>query len=170
MTEVRRVAWPDYEAPEWSDPQQFQQGIAGSLELFFWLSHHSRSSSAKLQDTLSCVSAHRSGWIQASDRPGVYLRTQIPCSFWVGHHGDGPECRVGRDRSAEELSKTRRDLSDSWPHHEVAFQMIQTCATWSTPPRRCVGPSSATLWQVYAFCDERTRNPGRESVRSASGA
>src|SRR5215470_224301 len=36
MTEVRRVAWPNYEAPEWSDPNQFQQGIAGSLELFFW--------------------------------------------------------------------------------------------------------------------------------------
>lgn len=36
MTEVRRVTWPDYEAPEWSDPLQFQQGIAGSLELFFW--------------------------------------------------------------------------------------------------------------------------------------
>jgi hypothetical protein len=36
MTEVRRVAWPNYEAPEWSDPFQFQQGIAGSLELFFW--------------------------------------------------------------------------------------------------------------------------------------
>jgi hypothetical protein len=36
MTEVRRVLWPDYEDPEWSDPMQFQQGIAGSLELFFW--------------------------------------------------------------------------------------------------------------------------------------
>jgi hypothetical protein len=36
MTEVRRVAWPAYEAPEWSDPLQFQQGIAGALELFFW--------------------------------------------------------------------------------------------------------------------------------------
>jgi hypothetical protein len=36
MTEVRRVAWPAYEAPQWSDPMQFQQGIAGSLELFFW--------------------------------------------------------------------------------------------------------------------------------------
>ncbi|WP_261564503.1 hypothetical protein [Frankia gtarii] len=39
MTEVRRVAWPAYEEPRWSDPGQFQQGIAGSLELFFlnWL-------------------------------------------------------------------------------------------------------------------------------------
>jgi hypothetical protein len=36
MTEVRRVAWPAYEAPEWADPLRFQQGIAGSLELFFW--------------------------------------------------------------------------------------------------------------------------------------
>ena len=36
MTEVRRVAWPAYEEPRWSDPLQFQQGIAGSLELFFW--------------------------------------------------------------------------------------------------------------------------------------
>lgn len=36
MTEVRRVAWPAYEAPRWSDPFQFQQGIAGALELFFW--------------------------------------------------------------------------------------------------------------------------------------
>ncbi|MFI9601457.1 hypothetical protein ACIHCX_16560 [Streptomyces sp. NPDC052043] len=35
MTEVRRVAWPAYEDPKWSDLHQFQQGIAGSLELFF---------------------------------------------------------------------------------------------------------------------------------------
>ncbi|GAA3017662.1 hypothetical protein [Streptosporangium longisporum] len=39
MTEVRRVTWPAYEDPEWSDPMRFQQGIAGGLELFFrgWL-------------------------------------------------------------------------------------------------------------------------------------
>ncbi|MBO1414553.1 hypothetical protein [Streptomyces sp. FH025] len=36
MTEVRRVAWPAYEDPQWSDPYRFQQGIAGALELFFW--------------------------------------------------------------------------------------------------------------------------------------
>jgi hypothetical protein len=36
MTEVRRVLWPAYEAPQWADPSRFQQGIAGSLELFFW--------------------------------------------------------------------------------------------------------------------------------------
>ncbi|MER7205933.1 hypothetical protein ABZ470_06830 [Streptosporangium sp. NPDC020072] len=36
MTEVRRTAWPAYEDPKWSDPLRFQQGVAGSLELFFW--------------------------------------------------------------------------------------------------------------------------------------
>ena len=36
MTEVRRVTWPVYEAPRFADPLQFQQGIGGSLELFFW--------------------------------------------------------------------------------------------------------------------------------------
>jgi hypothetical protein len=36
MTEVRRVLWPAYEAPRFADPLQFQQGISGSLELFFW--------------------------------------------------------------------------------------------------------------------------------------
>src|SRR3954447_20797470 len=35
MTEVRRAEWPKWEPPEWSDPLQFQQGIAGGLELFF---------------------------------------------------------------------------------------------------------------------------------------
>src|SRR5947207_14863396 len=33
MTEVRRVAWPKYETPEWS-VAEFLQGIAGTLELF----------------------------------------------------------------------------------------------------------------------------------------
>jgi len=33
FTEVRRVAWPDYETCEW-DEQSFLQGIAGTLELF----------------------------------------------------------------------------------------------------------------------------------------
>jgi hypothetical protein len=33
MTEVRRVAWPEYETTEW-DTRNFLQGIAGTLELF----------------------------------------------------------------------------------------------------------------------------------------
>lgn len=35
MTEVRRAGWPNFESPQYADPLLFQQGIAGTLELFF---------------------------------------------------------------------------------------------------------------------------------------
>ena len=35
MAEVRRVGWPSFEEPQYADPLLFQQGIAGTLELFF---------------------------------------------------------------------------------------------------------------------------------------
>jgi hypothetical protein len=35
MTEVRRAGWPAFESSEYASPLRFQQGIAGSLELFF---------------------------------------------------------------------------------------------------------------------------------------
>jgi hypothetical protein len=35
MTEVRRVGWPNFESPDYASPLRFQQGITGSLELFF---------------------------------------------------------------------------------------------------------------------------------------
>lgn len=35
MAEVRRVGWPDFEDAQYADPTFFQQGIAGTLELFF---------------------------------------------------------------------------------------------------------------------------------------
>ena len=37
MNEVRRVGWPRYEKPEWSE-REFLQGIAGTLELFHLVS------------------------------------------------------------------------------------------------------------------------------------
>ena len=69
MTEVRRVEWPFWEGPEWSDPMMFQQGIAGALELFFraWMpfqqlvdrGHRTRRAG---------VPAGRSGRLPAADR------------------------------------------------------------------------------------------------------
>ena len=35
MNEVRRVGWPGFEGSQYADPNYFQQGIAGTLELFF---------------------------------------------------------------------------------------------------------------------------------------
>lgn len=66
MTEVRRVLWPAYEAPEWSDPFQFQQCIAGSLELFFW-------AWAPFQKYIGEVTGHAVPVFQRIDQAGFKL-------------------------------------------------------------------------------------------------
>jgi hypothetical protein len=66
MTEVRRVLWPTYEAPEWSDPLRFQQGIAGSLELFFW-------AWVRFQRVVSEATGHAVPVFQRVDQAGFRL-------------------------------------------------------------------------------------------------
>lgn len=66
MTEVRRVLWPSYEAPEWSDPLRFQQGIAGSLELFFW-------AWVRFQRVVTEVTGHVVPMFQRVDQAGFRL-------------------------------------------------------------------------------------------------
>ena len=61
MTEVRRVMWPDYEGPQWSDPL-LPAGIAGSLELFFW-------AWVPFQELVEDVTGHRRADVPAR-RPG----------------------------------------------------------------------------------------------------
>jgi hypothetical protein len=63
MTEVRRVLWPSYEAPQWSDPARFQQGIAGSLELFFW-------AWVRFQELVEEVTGHPVPMFQRVDQAG----------------------------------------------------------------------------------------------------
>src|SRR5215467_2289965 len=66
MTEVRRVDWPFWETPEWSDPMRFQQGIAGALELFFrgWM---------PFQDLVGEVTGHVVPVFQRVDQAGYRL-------------------------------------------------------------------------------------------------
>ena len=66
MTEVRRVLWPTYEAPQWADPLRFQQGIAGSLELFFW-------AWVKFQRVVEEVTGHVVPMFQRVDQAGFML-------------------------------------------------------------------------------------------------
>ena len=66
MTEVRRVFWPAYEEPQWSDPSRFQQGIAGSLELFFW-------AWVKFQRLVGEVTGHVVPMFQRVDQAGFAL-------------------------------------------------------------------------------------------------
>ncbi|RKH21895.1 hypothetical protein D7Y15_21220 [Corallococcus sp. AB030] len=66
MTEVRRVLWPNYESPQWADPRRFQQGIAGSLELFFW-------AWVKFQQVIEEVTGHKVPMFQRVDQAGFPL-------------------------------------------------------------------------------------------------
>jgi hypothetical protein len=66
MTEVRRVLWPDYESPQWADPLRFQQGIAGSLELFFW-------AWVKFQQVIEEVTGYGVPMFQRVDQAGFTL-------------------------------------------------------------------------------------------------
>ncbi len=62
MTEVRRVAWPAYEKPEYSE-RMFLQGIAGTLELF-------HLSTIRFQNIVGEVTGRRSSSINVSTRRG----------------------------------------------------------------------------------------------------
>ena len=62
MTEVRRVAWPQYETPEW-DAANFLQGIAGTLELF-------HRSTLSFQNIVGEVTGHPVAVFQRIDQAG----------------------------------------------------------------------------------------------------
>ena len=65
MTEVKRVAWPAYEGARWS-AGQFQQGISGALELFFW-------AWVKFQRFVGEVTSHNVPVFQRVDQAGFAL-------------------------------------------------------------------------------------------------
>jgi hypothetical protein len=64
MTEVRRVLWPSYESAQWS-PMMFQQGIAGTLELFF-------RSWVPFQRVVKDVTGYAVPMFQRVDQAGYY--------------------------------------------------------------------------------------------------
>jgi hypothetical protein len=66
MTEVRRTQWPAFEEPRFADPLQFQQGIAGSLELFFW-------AWTRFQDVAGEITGYRVPVFQRVDQAGYSL-------------------------------------------------------------------------------------------------
>jgi hypothetical protein len=65
MTEVRRVAWPAYETPEW-DERSFLQGISGTLELF-------HRSTLKFQELVGEVAGEPVAVFQRIDQAGYRL-------------------------------------------------------------------------------------------------
>ncbi|GAA4249519.1 hypothetical protein [Dactylosporangium darangshiense] len=120
MTEVRRVTWPAYEDPKFADPMRFQQGIAGSLELFFW-------AWAPFQAFAAETTGHPVAVYQRVDQAGfvtplderVLADTDTLFVFGLDHMVTGQEAtaeEVDAVRAWVDREGTRLVLG---PHHDV---------------------------------------------------
>jgi hypothetical protein len=121
MTEVRRVAWPAYEGPEWG-PANFLQGIAGTLELF-------HRSTLDFQRVAESTTGYPVAIYQRVDQAGfplpiderVLADTDTLMVFGLDHL---PANQVA---SAEEIGGIRKWLEREGtclliaPHHDVGF-------------------------------------------------
>jgi hypothetical protein len=120
MTEVRRVAWPDYEAPEWSNPQQFQQGIAGSLELFFW-------AWAPFQEFIGEATGHAVPVFQRIDQAGfklpldgrVLADADTLMVFGLDHMITNQEASPEEIEAVREFLRREGTCLILGPHHDV---------------------------------------------------
>jgi hypothetical protein len=120
MTEVRRVLWPTYEGAPFGDPLRFQQGIAGSLELFFW-------AWVRFQDVVEEVTGHAVPMFQRVDQAGF----RLPLDERVLDDADTllvfglDHIVTGQHAAPEEIAAVRTFLEREGtclvvgPHHDV---------------------------------------------------
>ncbi|MEU8487858.1 hypothetical protein [Streptomyces sp. NPDC048641] len=120
MTEVRRVAWPAYEDPQWSDPYRFQQGIAGALELFFW-------AWVPFQEFVEDVTGHPVPVYQRIDQAGfhtplderVLADTDVLFVFGLDHMITGQDAQPGEIEALRGFLAREDVLLVLGPHHDV---------------------------------------------------
>ena len=119
MTEVRRVGWPRYEKPEWSE-REFLQGIAGTLELF-------HLSTVRFQNIVGEATGHPVVVYQRIDQAGQRLPldeqvlgdTDTMMIFGLDH------MITEQEASAAEIEAVRKFLTREGtclmigPHHDV---------------------------------------------------
>ena len=121
MTEVRRVAWPAYEGPEW-DEMHFLQGIAGTLELF-------HRSTLAFQDVVSEVTSQQVAVFQRIDQAGFKLPidegilddTDTLMIFGLDHLVSEQDAGAGEIAAIREWLKREGTCLLIGPHHDVGF-------------------------------------------------
>ena len=121
MTEVRRVAWPDYETPEW-DAANFLQGIAGTLELF-------HRSTLSFQNIVGEVTDHPVAVFQRIDQAGykqliderVLADTDTMMVFGLDHLVSEQEVLQEEVDAIREWLKREGTCLLLAPHHDVGF-------------------------------------------------
>jgi hypothetical protein len=121
MTEVRRVAWPAYETPEW-DATNFLQGIDGTLELF-------HRSTLRFQEVAGETTDYPVAVFQRVDQAGYKLPideriladTDTLMVFGLDH------LPAEQEAAPEEIAAIRQWLGREGtclllgPHHDVGF-------------------------------------------------
>ena len=119
ITEVRRVAWPSYETPEFSE-RMFLQGIAGTLELF-------HLSTIRFQNLAEEVTGYPVAVYQRIDQAGqklpiddrILADTDTMMVFGLDH------MVTEQEASGEEIEAIRKFLTREGsclllaPHHDV---------------------------------------------------
>ena len=119
MTEVRRVAWPFYEKPEWSE-REFLQGIAGTLELF-------HLGMLRFQNIVGEATGHPVAVYQRIDQAGqrlplderILADTDTLMVFGLDH------MITEQEAAAEEIEAVKKFLTREGtclmigPHHDV---------------------------------------------------
>src|ERR1044072_3765355 len=121
MTEVRRVAWPNYEAHEWG-AAQFLQGIAGTLELF-------HRSALSFQQVAGEATGHPVAVFQRIDQAGykqpIDQRILDDCDtllvFGLDHLASGEEASPEEIQAITEWLKREGTCLLLAPHHDVGF-------------------------------------------------
>jgi len=121
MTEVRRVAWPAFEGPEWNKAN-FLQGIDGTLELF-------HRSTLSFQKIVGEVTGHPVAIFQRIDQAGyklliderVLADTDTLMVFGLDHlvgEEEATQAEIGAIRQWLKREGTCLVLA---PHHDVGF-------------------------------------------------
>jgi hypothetical protein len=121
MTEVRRVAWPTFEATEW-DKMNFLQGIGGTLELF-------HRSTLSFQKIVGEATGHPVAIFQRIDQAGyklpiderVLADTDTLMVFGLDHLVAEQEAEPGEIEAIREWLKREGTCLVLAPHHDVGF-------------------------------------------------
>ena len=120
MTEVRRVLWPAYEEPQWSDPSRFQQGISGSLELFYW-------AWVRFQQLVEEVTGYVVPVFQRVDQAGFSLPldervlgdVDTLLLFGLDHSVTGQQASAAEIEAVREFLRREGTCLLIGPHHDV---------------------------------------------------
>jgi hypothetical protein len=121
MTEVRTVAWPAYETPEWG-ADRFQQGIAGTLELF-------HRSTLSFQQIVREVTGNPVAVFQRVDQAGFMLPideriladADTLMVFSLDHLLSGQEASPEEIEALSDWLKREDTCLLLAPHHDVGF-------------------------------------------------